>query len=64
MTADSLVRVQEVVQRTGLSKSTIYRMIARDEFPKQTTIGRQIVVWRRTDIEEWIASPTSWSSAA
>jgi len=37
----------------GLSKSTIYGMIAEGEFPAPVKLGKQAVGWRQADIERW-----------
>jgi len=53
---ETLMRHRAVTQKTGVSKSTIYYFIARNEFPKPVKIGRRAVAWRASDIEAWIGS--------
>ena len=48
-----LVRLPEVLEVTGLSKPTIYRMIAEKRFPKQKRIGLRAVAWLAQDIDRW-----------
>jgi prophage regulatory protein len=50
-----LLRLPEVKQTTGLSKSTIYARIAEGTFPKQIPLGPRLVVWVESDIQNWIA---------
>ena len=52
-----IVRLKEVQQMTGLSRSTIYAQIAKGCFPKQIqlTEGRS-VGWHERAIIEWIES--------
>ncbi len=50
-----LLRLPQVKQTTGLSKSTIYARIAEGTFPKQIPIGPRLVVWVESDIQNWIA---------
>jgi prophage regulatory protein len=50
-----LLRLPQVKQTTGLSKSTIYARIAEGTFPKQIPLGRRLVVWVESDIQNWIA---------
>ena len=38
------LRIKEVVQRTGMSRGTIYNKIHAGEFPKQIAIGLDLVV--------------------
>jgi prophage regulatory protein len=47
------LRVQTVVRMTGLARSTIYEMMAKERFPKQVRIGSRAVAWRSADLVEW-----------
>jgi prophage regulatory protein len=38
---------------TGLGRSTIYRMIAEQQFPSPVRLGPRAVAWRRADLERW-----------
>lgn len=53
---DRLLRIREVMERTGQGKSTIYRKVAAGTFPKPVSVGGQSVRWRQSDIDAWIAS--------
>lgn len=55
---DKLLRLREVMARTGLGKSTIYRKIAGGTFPKPVGVGVKSVRWRETDIGAWMESLT------
>jgi prophage regulatory protein len=50
-----LLRLPQVKETTGLSKSTIYARIAEGTFPKQIPLGPRLVVWVESDIQNWIA---------
>lgn len=50
-----LVRLPEVIHRTGLSRSTIYRRMQFGQFPKPYPLSSRIVAWAETDIDQWIA---------
>ncbi len=50
-----LIRLREVMERTGLSRSTIYDRMFNDEFPKQVSLGPRSVGWVEMEIENWIA---------
>jgi prophage regulatory protein len=54
-----LLRLPQVTQTTGLSKSTIYARIAEGTFPKQIPLGPRLVVWVESDIQNWIAEQVS-----
>jgi len=49
-----LMRLPEVVQLTGVSRSTIYRWMANGEFPKQISLGGKTVAWLESDVDDWI----------
>lgn len=46
-------RRNTVEKITGLSRSLIYEMINRGEFPRPIRIGKRAVAWRESDIAEW-----------
>jgi prophage regulatory protein len=51
----TILRLPAVKARTGLSRSTIYHMIARGVFPAPVPIGARAVGFLSTEIENWIA---------
>jgi len=48
------LRRPQVERLTGLSRSSIYAMVADGSFPKQVKVGRRAVAWREADILEWM----------
>lgn len=53
-----LIRMKEVIQKTGLSKSSIYDLIARDQLPKPVHLspaGGRSVAFVESEIDSWIA---------
>lgn len=51
-----ILRRQLVENHTGLSRSQIYELIARKEFPRPIKIGARAVGWIEKDIVDWIKS--------
>ncbi|MCC5993756.1 MAG: AlpA family transcriptional regulator [Rhodobacteraceae bacterium] len=51
-----ILRMREVIQRIGLSRSTIYKLMENNDFPKPMKLGSQAIGWRDTDIETWISN--------
>ena len=49
-----LLRLPEVMERTGVSKATIYRLTKADEFPKPVHLGVRAVAWDAQSVDEWI----------
>lgn len=58
--SDRIIRLNTVLARTGLSRSTIYRKIAEGTFPAQIRISINGAGWRESDINRWIADPVRW----
>jgi prophage regulatory protein len=50
----SLINLQAVVERTGLSKSVIYVRMAAGTFPLAVSLGAATVRWVDTEIDKWI----------
>ena len=48
------IRLPQVVEMTGLGKTTIYRWINHGAFPKQIQIGGKSVVWNERDVIDWM----------
>lgn len=51
---DKILRVQAVQDATGLSRSTIYRMIKLGHFPKAIRLGARAIGWRQSVVTDWI----------
>lgn len=51
---DKILRCKEVQQAIGLSRSTIYRMIERGDFPRPQKLGLRAIGWRESAISEWM----------
>ena len=51
---DMLLRRQEVERIVGLSRSSIYRLMQDEDFPRPVRVGRSAVRWRASDIKAWL----------
>ncbi len=51
-----LLRFPAVRERTGLSRSTIWRLERRGEFPRHRRISPNAVAWVEREIDDWIGS--------
>ena len=52
-----IVRIQEVMSATGLSRSTIWRRVRNHEFPTPLKLGglnSRSVGWREQDVDAWL----------
>lgn len=57
---DRLMRLDEVLHNTGLSRNTVYRRMREGTFPKQVRLGPKSVAWRQSDIVKWIENPSAY----
>lgn len=51
---DTILRRPAVEQMVGLSRSGIYALISRGEFPKPIRLTSRAVGWRLRDIQGWL----------
>ncbi|NOH69064.1 helix-turn-helix transcriptional regulator [Vibrio rotiferianus] len=52
--SNKIIRLPEVMAKTGLSRSSIYLNMSNGDFPKSISLGVRAVGWTESDIEEWI----------
>lgn len=52
-----ILRINSVLERTGLCRSTLYRKIGNGSFPRQVKISVRCAGWREADIEQWLRNP-------
>ena len=51
----TLMTMNQVCKATSLSRTTIWRLQKRDEFPRGVRISAARVAYKASDIEAWIA---------
>lgn len=54
--AEKHYRRTEIEEITGLSRSTIYLMMSKGEFPRPVRLTRKAVGWPESAITEWLNS--------
>lgn len=54
---DRILRINAVLDRTGLSRSTLYRKIQSGTFPKQVKIAARCAGWRESAVNAWMRNP-------
>ncbi|EET6613338.1 AlpA family transcriptional regulator [Escherichia coli] len=50
-----LMPLPEVMHLCGLSRSTIYELIRKGEFPPQVSLGGKNVAWLHSEVTAWMA---------
>ncbi len=53
-TPKRLLRLPDVREAVGLSRSEIYRLIGLGRFPAPVPLGERIVAWDATEVMGWI----------
>lgn len=61
---NKIIRLSGVKNMVGLSRSTVYSLIAAGKFPKSISLGERSVGWLESDIQAWIDSRITASNAA
>lgn len=51
-----LLRCREVERRTGLSRSSIWRLEHRGAFPKRIQVSVNVVAWVEDEVVAWLES--------
>ncbi|MCL1059743.1 AlpA family transcriptional regulator [Shewanella gelidimarina] len=51
---DRVIKLRDVIELTGLKKTSIYNLIKKNEFPKQITLARNSVGWVQSEVLQWV----------
>ena len=49
-----VIKLKDVIDTTGLSKSSIYAYMARGDFPKPIQLGPRAVAWIEEEVQAWL----------
>lgn len=60
---ERIIRLKTVLDRTGLSRATLYRKIGDGTFPRQVRISIHGAGWHESAVNRWIANPASYREA-
>lgn len=52
----NLLRVREVMKKTGFKRSWVYVQMSLGKFPRPVKIGSRSIAWVESKINEWIAT--------
>ena len=64
---EKLLKIEDVVAMTAISRSAIYAKMKAGEFPNSRRVGGQSVRWRQSEVQDWIQAlpecdPNDWHS--
>lgn len=62
MTSDGtrFLRIETVLEMTGLSRTTLYRKVRGGTFPRQVLLSDRCTGWRESDVRNWAADPRKY----
>ncbi|MEZ9871807.1 AlpA family phage regulatory protein [Vibrio toranzoniae] len=55
-TSSRLLRLKEVIQVTGISRSSLYKYLNEGQFPHPISLGARSVAWIDHEIQAWITT--------
>jgi len=53
---ETLIRMPDVLKRTGFCRAWIYQLIHQKRFPEPVKIGERAIAFVESEIDEWIES--------
>lgn len=59
-----LIKIHEVMSLSTLSRSCVWRLIKRNEFPKPLKITKTAIAWRLSEVKIWMDNPAQWREDA
>lgn len=52
--SNRILRVPDVKKITGLSRTTIYKLVKEQDFPSPIKLSKKAIGWPESTIENWI----------
>lgn len=62
-TPERILRIKSVLERTGLTRSTLYRKMQAGSFPRQVRISTRCAGWHESAVKAWLKNPVYYSAA-
>jgi len=53
--SQKIIRLPAVLEKTGLSRSSLYRLIQEGKFPRQVKLSERSAGWFEHDVNQWLA---------
>ena len=53
---DKLLRLPQVMELTGLAKSTVWKWVKEGKLPEPTKLSPRVSVWKQSEIQAFIDS--------
>jgi prophage regulatory protein len=49
-----VIRLADVLEKTGLARSTVYKLIAEGAFPAPVKLLKRTVAWVEAEVDSWL----------
>jgi len=59
--SEQILKLPEVIKISGLARSTIYKLISEDRFPKQIKLTKFSSGWIKSEVDFWIDERIAFS---
>ncbi|MEW4982969.1 MAG: AlpA family transcriptional regulator [Cycloclasticus sp.] len=59
--SEQILKLPEVTKVTGLARSTIYKLISENNFPKQIKLTTFSSGWIKSEVDQWIDERIAFS---
>lgn len=54
MSNQKLLRIKDVVDKTGISRTKVYLLIQEGKFPAPIKLGERVALWPEAAVDQWI----------
>ena len=54
--SESFLRLPAVMAQVGYSKSRIYALVVKGQFPQPIRIGQRASAWLKSEVDAWISN--------
>lgn len=59
--SEQILKLPDVIKVTGLARSTVYKLISEDSFPKQIKLTSFSSGWIKSEVDQWIDERIAFS---
>ena len=56
---EKILKLKQVIEIVGISRSTLYGMVQSGDFPKQLKLSTRSSGWLQSEVKNWIESRAS-----
>lgn len=63
LTHNRYIHQAEVIERVGLSASTLIKLEKQNHFPKRRKLSVRSVRWWLPEVEAWLRNPEGWQAS-